>query len=370
MPNIESPVFEKRRYDIEYLRIIAVLLLVPFHCAMIFFTYEDFYVKSSNSHILIDYFVFFLSPWHMPLLFLIAGMSSYYALQKRSWKEYIKERTNRLFIPFVFSMFFIVPPQPYVAYLREHPHTTLWGFLKQYFFNISGDFSGYTGSFTPAHLWFVLYLYVFSLLSVPVFIKIKEHSEKWGSYLAKSDLLLLYPVVIGLAEQLPSLGSKNPFYYYTYFLAGFLIASNSAVEKSLNDKKFFMFLLGIITMTVYLVFIKMSFAFEKYSLSDVLFYILRRFNVWFWLIFILGYGKTFLNGYISILPYLSQMSYPFYILHQTVIVVLGYYIVSWKIKTGVIFFALVVLSYFLTFVIYHFLIRKYNVLRFVFGMKS
>lgn len=370
MSNIKSPVFEKRRYDIEYLRIIAVLLLIPFHCAMVFFTYEPFYVKSSSSHFLLDYFVFFLSPWHMPLLFMIAGMSSFYALQKRDYKQYISERTKRLLIPFLFGVLFIVPPQPYLAYIREHADSTISDFLKQYFFHIQGDFSGYTGFFTPAHLWFILYLYLYSIFSVPLFLNIKKYSEKIIANIPNYLFLFFYPVIIGLAEQLPTLGSKNPFYYYTYFFIGFFIASNPEMKQSIRDKRFLLFLLGAITMSIYLVFVKISFTFEKYSISDVLFYILRRFNVWFWLLFILGYSEKYLNSPTQILPYASEMSYPFYILHQTVIIILAYYLVSLNLNVGIIFFVLVVLSFSVTVVIYHFLIRKYKITRFLFGMKT
>ncbi len=368
--NLKSPVYIYRRYDIEYLRIIAVLLLIPFHSAMVFFSYESFYVKSPKSHFLFDYFVFLLSPWHMPLLFVIAGMSSFYALKKRTWQQYISERTKRLLIPFLFAMLFIVPPQPYFAYLRNHPDSNVLDFAKQYFLQIQGDFSGYTGLFTPAHMWFVFYLYVYSLISLPLLLKIKQNAESIGSFFSMQYILFLYPIVIGLAEQLPSLGSKNPFYYFTYFIIGFTIASHHDIEEIIKEKKFHILILGIITMTIYLVLVEKSFTFEKYSYEDVLFYILRKFNVWFWLLFILGYGKKFFYFPIQTLPYAIEMSYPFYILHQTVIIILAYHIVSWNMNLWIIFFALVSLSFFVTFVIYHFLIRKYRILRFLFGIKN
>ncbi len=370
MENIKSPVYSYRRYDIDYLRIIAVLLLIPFHSAMVFFSYESFYVKGPTSHFLIDYFIFFLSPWHMPLLFVIAGMSSFYALQKRTWREYVNERTKRLLIPFIFAMLFVIPPQPYFAYLKEHPNATLWMFVKQYFFQIQGDFSGYTGSFTPAHMWFVLYLYVYSMISLPLLLKIRQHSEKVGRFFSKHYVLFLYPIVIGLAEQLPSLGSKDPFYYFTYFIGGFIIASYPNIEETIREKKFYILILGIYTMTIYLALIKTSFYFEKYSYEDVLFYILRRFNVWFWLLFILGYGNEFINVRTRILPYASEMSYPFYILHQTVIIIIAYYIVSNNLHIWIIYFILVLLSFFVTLIICHFLVRKYRILRVLFGMKN
>lgn len=370
MSIIKLPASNQRRYDIEYLRILAILLLIPFHSAMVFFSYEPFYVKSASTHFILDYFVFFLSPWHMPLLFLIAGMSSFYALQKRTWKQYINERTKRLLIPFLFAMLVVVPPQPYLAYLRDHPDCTIWNFLKVYFFQIQGDFSGYTGFFTPAHLWFVLYLYFFSILSLPIWVLVNKYLGCIEKSITKYSLLLLYPIIIGLADQLPSIGSKNPFYYYTYFFIGFIIATRPQIEESLLNKKSMALILGLITMTAYLIFIKTSFMYERYSTADILFYIVRRFNVWFWLIFILGYGNKFLNAPITILPYVSEMSYPFYILHQTVIIVIAYFVVMWSVNLWLQFFTIVILSFWITLAMYHFLVRKYRLMRFLFGMKD
>lgn len=370
MYDARKKVYEQRRVDIEYLRIIAVLLLIPFHSAMIFFSYESFYIKSPTSHFLLDYFVFFLSPWHMPLLFVIAGMSSFYAFQKRIWPQYVSERTRRLLIPFLFAMLFIVPLQPYFAYIRNHPNSNILTFTKQYLSHIQGDFTGYTGSFTPAHMWFVLYLYVYSIVSFPLLLKIKQHSEIIGKFFSKHYILFLYPIVIGFAEQLPSISSKNPFYYFTYFIVGFIIATHPNIEEVISEKKFYILILGIITMTIYLVLVEKSFTFEKYSDKDILFYILRKFNIWFWLLFILGYSKKILNAPASMLPYFSEMSYPFYILHQTVIIIIAYYIVSLNVNLWIIFFTLVLLSFFVTFMMYHFLIRKYKILRFLFGMKN
>ncbi len=276
----------------------------------------------------------------------------------------------RLLIPFVFSVLFIVPPQPYLAYLKQHPDGRIIDFIVQYFLHIQGDFTGYTGFFTPAHLWFVLYLYLYSITSVPVFLLIVKHSEKLSRFFSKHLFLLLYPIVIGLSEQLPTLGNKNPFYYYTYFIIGFIIVSHPEIEKTFHSEKCFALFLGILTMIVYLSTVEKSFTFPKYSPEDVLFYILRRFHVWFWLIFIFGYGCRYLNFPSRFLPYLSEMSYPFYILHQTTIIIIAYFILCWNLNIWVIFILLVVFSFCLTLAIYHFIIRKYKVLRFLFGMKD
>jgi fucose 4-O-acetylase-like acetyltransferase len=101
---VENAAVKERRNDLDWVRVLAVLLLVPFHAARIFDIFETFYVKNDTlspwlSHIV----VFFLNKWHMPLLFLLAGASSWYALRFRSGARYLGERLKRLPVPFVFG---------------------------------------------------------------------------------------------------------------------------------------------------------------------------------------------------------------------------------------------------------------------------
>src|SRR5919202_576168 len=79
-----------RRADIDWLRLIAVLLVVPFHTARIFDMWEPFYTKNAELSIPLSYLVSVLNPWHMPLLFVLAGMSSWFALRRRSGGTYLR----------------------------------------------------------------------------------------------------------------------------------------------------------------------------------------------------------------------------------------------------------------------------------------
>jgi glucan biosynthesis protein C len=111
--------FEKRN-DIDLMRILAVLLLIPFHTARIFDTLDPFYVKNNVLSTGLTYIVvIFLEKWHMPILFLLAGASTWFALRARSSGQYILERLKRLMIPFIFGTLVIVPPQMYFALLHR-----------------------------------------------------------------------------------------------------------------------------------------------------------------------------------------------------------------------------------------------------------
>ncbi len=110
----------ERRIDLDWLRIVAVLLLIPFHGARVFDIFTPFYVKNAELSPWLSYAVVaFLNAWQMPLLFLIAGASTWYALGSRGGGRYVGERLKRLLVPFVFGTLVIVPPQMYLALLHR-----------------------------------------------------------------------------------------------------------------------------------------------------------------------------------------------------------------------------------------------------------
>ncbi len=157
----------ERKYFIDNLRWMAILLLFPFHTAQIWSggEYSGFYIWSHTNTVLYA-FSTAVYPWYMTLLFTIAGISCRYALQKRSNRQFIVERTKKLLIPFFFGVLILVPIMTYIAEVFFYGYTG--SYLNQYilFFTKKTDLTGYHGGFTPAHLWFLLYLYIISLMAL------------------------------------------------------------------------------------------------------------------------------------------------------------------------------------------------------------
>jgi fucose 4-O-acetylase-like acetyltransferase len=108
-----------RRYDIDWLRIAAVLLLIPFHTARVFNVGEEFYSKNPQLSTALQRFIYFVYPWHMSLLFFLAGAASWFALGFRGSGRYANERLKRLMVPFFFGLVIIVPPQAYCGMLTN-----------------------------------------------------------------------------------------------------------------------------------------------------------------------------------------------------------------------------------------------------------
>lgn len=92
-------------------------------------------------------------------------------------------------------------------------------------------------------------------------------------------------------------------------------------------------------------------------------------NAWLWVLTLLGYGKRYLNNGSNLLEYCNKAVYPFYILHQTVIVTLGYYVVQTQDDAALKYGFLLVVGFLLTGFIYHLYIRPFKYVRFLFGVK-
>ena len=147
-----------RKYYIDNIRTLCILLLFPFHTAMIYNNWgENFYINGTEEY-LPSLFNVIVYPWWMTLLFVLAGMSSYYALSKKSSKGYIKERVHKLLIPLIVGLIIIIPVQSYIADIFYNGYSG--NYLEHYkiFFTRFTDMSGIDGGFTPGHLWFIFYL--------------------------------------------------------------------------------------------------------------------------------------------------------------------------------------------------------------------
>ena len=161
----------KRRHDLDWLRVFAVAVLIYFHAAAVFYRGDlgEFYVVNRETSPGLGLFISIVHQWHMPLFFFISGASSWFALEKRSTQDYIKQRVQRLLIPFVFALFVLVPPQVYLSLLsRSRFQGSYFEFYPHFFNGIRP-----AGNFEWAHLWFIVYLFVFSIVALPVFSYLK-----------------------------------------------------------------------------------------------------------------------------------------------------------------------------------------------------
>ncbi len=163
--NSLSEGFTSRRYDLDWLRVICIIILLYYHVGMIYVPW-GWHIKSAEKSEVMRWIMIWLHYWRMPLLFFISGAGTYFALRKRTYGNYTRERVKRLFLPLVFGMFVIVPPQIYYERISNGIHFANYADFYPSVF----DFVPYPeGSFSWHHLWFVAYLFLFSLISIPLF---------------------------------------------------------------------------------------------------------------------------------------------------------------------------------------------------------
>ena len=368
----------ERRNDLDWVRILAVFLLIPFHTARIFDTFETFYLKNAELSAVLSYLVvFFLNKWQMGLLFLVAGASSWLALRSRNGGQYALERLKRLMVPFVFGTLVVVPPQMYFAQL--HRAGAAASYLRYYpsFFQLRpAGMTDYTGvGFTWAHLWFILNLFVISLVALPVFLGLKTRVGRrvtagLAAFLERGPAILLLALPLPFVRfLLPEVDGKPFFGYLLLFIYGFILMSEEGFRRALEKNRWpALILAGACTAVDYAVALTGA-QFADFSLPDILLFFASSFNTWFLLAAILGFAQKHLNADNRLLRYAREAAYPFYIIHQTVIVAVGYYVLQWN--TGVLpkFLVTGLGALAATLVLYDLVVRRTNVTRFLFGMK-
>ena len=366
-----------RRLDLDWIRILAVLLLIPFHSARVFDVFEDFYVKNAElSAPISDVVIRLIGAWQMSLLFLVAGASTWYALRFRGSGQYLGERLKRLLVPFVVGTLVIVPPQMYVALL--HRQRPAGSYLAYYpgFFEIRPDgMADYTGvGFSWGHLWFILDLFVISVLALPILLWLRSTGGRrfldWLARLVQRrwTLWLLF-LPLPIVSELPRVDSKPFFLYLFLFIVGFMLMSDPRFGETLRRQGWAALAVVAVTMSIMYAVVLTGTQFEDDSLGDVLLWLVRGLNLWCWLVAILGLGQRYLNVDGRVLRYARDGAYPFYVLHQTVIVVLAYYIVQWGVPALPKFLVLVAGSFVVTVALYELVVRRTNAIRFLFGMK-
>jgi glucan biosynthesis protein C len=351
-----------RRYDIDWLRVLAVLLLFYVHPGKIFFTFGPWYVQNAQKSVLISIGILFLERWQMELLFLLAGASTVFALRFRGAGQYIWERFKRLLIPLAFGIFVIVPPQLYIEILGFRGASYI-EYYPKYF---DPEF---THGFDMGHLWFIAYLFGYSLLALPLLLFLKGERgrrilDKLGQFFSLPGTIFLFILPIALMHYLLYDFYPNPLYYFTFFLLGYLLLADDRFEEIIGKNKLIGLIVGVLWFAVWYIMVSQGTRIPIWlgSLS-------RGVVSWCCLIALLGYGKQFLNFTNRFLKYQSEASYPVYILHQTVIIAIGYFVIRWRMGVFPKFIIIVAGSLVVTFAIYEVLVKRTNLTRFLFGMR-
>jgi len=359
-----------RLHYIDNLRWMSILVLFPFHAAFIFCAgWYGYYVLSDSPSPLAHLFTVSVEPWIMPLLFCIAGISTKFALEKRPPLVYLKERVTKLLVPFLAGLVLICPVIAYYA-LKFHTGYTgdFAGAFVHFFSSMQNmpDLNGLTGDFSVDHLWFILFLFIISVMALGMILlgrRLPGFHFSPGRATLPVLVLLFIPVWLLNFAGLNVTG-YSIMAYFTLFLIGYGLLAMEPVQ-ALLEKYRAVLLAAWILLTIGVMWTGgILFGHSEVFWGSCAFYVLTG---WIGVLALMGAGRHFFNTANSFTAYMGPASYPVYIIHQAILVAIAYYVLMLAIPPALQFLAIVILSFLLTFACYE-IIRRIPVIRALFGI--
>lgn len=368
---------KERKYFIDWLRIALIISVFFFHAGMIFRP-EHWHVNSKETFEFLDPIMWWLHLWRMPLLFLVSGVGTYYALGFRTSWTYVKERVTRLFIPLLIGIFTLVPMMMYFE--KIDLYTSLWDYYPHMF--EGGPYPN--GNISWHHMWFIAYLLLISLLIAP-FI---AYTKSGHFNMVRGKLINMTSKRMGLNWILPILiisqlilrqyypNSTHALfndwayfaYYMIFFLSGFILfTSNNVINAIARDRQLYLYqtiLFTILLFALPTIFGTPSIV-QNYTRGIVEMVISLSCGIT-----AVGYFKRYFNKDHKARKVMNEAIYPFYLLHQPALIVVGYYVLDWNVSYGMQAIFIILISLVLSIGLYWFVIRRFNVLRIAFGLKT
>jgi glucans biosynthesis protein C len=370
---------KNRQHYIDWIRVIAFGILIFYHSGM-FFVSWGWHIKNNVIANGFKVWMELVNPWRLSLLFFISGVGVSFALKSRTGLQFIRERTKRLLLPLAFGMFVIVPPQIYFERVQAHAFA---GSYAEFYPSVF-EFVAYpAGSFSWHHLWFVAYLWVFSLIATPVFLWIKKSTIQLFNLQNPTKafikiLLFIFPLSITywtLSQHWKITHNLIADWYnfalsLLFFIYGYIIANQQFSWKIIEKYRKAFLSIGVFLIAFSKTYDTVFGSIPEDGIGILLFNgILKMLFVWCIILAICGFAKHHLNFNNNFVQYANQAVYPFYILHQTITVTIGFYIADFEIDVISKFLILVIGTFGVAFLIYHFLIKPFRVMRLLFGVK-
>ena len=334
-----------RRHYIDNLRWMILLILIPYHTAMAWNVWEEPNYIFFEGNRAISSIVVFFSPFFMPLLFVLAGISTRYALRRRTMGQYLAERAKRLLVPLLCGTVVLMPVMTYIAHRFNFGYEG--GFFAHYavFFTRFTDLTGADGGFSMGQFWFLLYLFVISAVGAGIIALLKKSATESGKALPLWTVLLM-GLPLPLLSEVLSIGGKSLAEYLYLFLLGYFVFADDRVIARAEKHSLWLAGVGLAAaaLNVYL-FIWSG---REY---DVLNTVTKFVTEWFMIIALIGLAKRYLDFSGRFSEYMSKRSMLVYFWHFIWVVLFQYLLHGmFGSKTLVLFAGTVVLAYAATFV--------------------
>jgi len=356
---------------IGWLRVFAILAVFFYH-SLHFFDPGEWSVKNPTLYPWVGEFMALFGLYVMPLIFLISGEAVYYASRKGSAARFAWDKVLRLLVPLLIGIFTFSPTQVYVERVSHGQFQgSFFQFLPHYFEGVYTVPAG-SGNFAlhGMHLWYLLALFVLTFLFMPLFWLMRGADgtralRRLGDVLALPGVLLLLVLPTIVLQNLTNSGPMGGFYlsmwrpvhYIWFFLSGYLIASLERLQQRIVQARWV-----CLALTVLLMALSLAGIFGLVDHPDV--------AIWPGLYACLGFSMKHLTRNNRTLAYANPAVMPFYILHQNVLLWVGFFVVQWAVPDAARYAISAVSSFAACMLLYEYAIRRADVLRILFGMKT
>jgi peptidoglycan/LPS O-acetylase OafA/YrhL len=393
MSNTKSSAKKKQRlHYLDWLRNILLFGVFLYHVLKPFDEVVTWHISNAEKSDAIIGILLTINPWGIPLFFLVAGAGSCFALRRRSNRQYISERVNRLLIPFIVGSILLTPWQRYLEELHKGRFEgSFLSFIPEWLAKLAADFRFSPGTFGNwgLHLWFLGFLFTLSLLALPIFRWLKKDAGRsfisWmGRLVEKRGGIILFVLPLTLARVL-----VQPFvpveehswldfvYFFLFFVLGYIMYADDRFLSAVRRERWLLFASGIAGLVGYFALSLVygddvvigwgyTFAFPGSIIVNLLFTLMG----WGWALDVLYLAMTRLNFSNKLLVYGNETIMPFYLFHQPVIIVVAYFVVQWDAGILVKLLVIGISSLLILLGLIELLIRPFKPMRRLVGMKS
>jgi glucan biosynthesis protein C len=373
-----------RLYYIDWLRVMAILGVFLFHVTNVFNTMPSHIKNAQQSDVIMAIQAFFF-PWGMALFFMIAGAGTWFALKRRTSSQYVKERASRLLIPFAVGSIILSPVQLYFEWSHKVETGIFAGSFTQFLGALPWGPNPRIFGVVGYHLWFLGFLFMFSLLALPLFQSIRRGAgQRLISWLAQvcrhrgGILIFVLPplfIRLGLQPFSPYQHDWADFFFlFTFFVIGYLVISDEGLRQAVRRDWAITLTVGTLAFLGLAVIVlstgELEFEAAPRNLLDFTWWGLFAVCGWCWAAFTLFIGMRFLNFSNRLLRYGQEAIVPFFVVHQPVIIVIAYFVVQLNAALVPKLLIVVIGSFLVSLALYQFVIRRVGVLRVAFGMKQ
>jgi len=350
-PYPQQPFHQQRLVELDWLRVLVFGLLILYHTGMLYAEGWAWHYKSTYTSELLTNLMLWSNQWRMSLLFLISGAAVSFLLATQPWGRFIRKRIPLLLLPLLFGMLVIVVPQVYVEAhskgLINSPN--YWHFWYLYLDQTSAEFAPHKTlgkmHLTWNHLWFLPYILAYTIILWAVYPLINSSRcapiWQWLSKKISIRLVILVPITLfygivwWLDDKYPTTHNFVQDWFnharsFLCFVLGFVLVRIPHMWNKFASLRWYLLPAALLTCAYTL------FAFNGGSLGNGVIAkeinsLIWSANRWLWMLAIIAWAQYWLRFSNPLLKYLNSGVYCFYILHQTLIIAIAYFVVPQKL---------------------------------------